>query len=337
MLGYHHTQNTKTPVKYSYLLLFLLLIGLLVTACGGGAQAQETYTIGVVNYDPALDPIFAGFKAGMADLGYVEGKNVTYIYKGVLQADPNVIDAEIQRLLDQKVDLFLTMGTLPTLRAKQAVEGTNIPVVFAPVADPLKEGVVTNLRHPGGAITGIRVEHSFPKAMEWLLKLGPETKKVYVPYNPKINVSVTSVASLREVATTLGIELLVDEVDSSAEVMAAIEALPEEVRAAFLVPTPGMEAGIPDIIQAATKRGIAVGSTISGYIETGGMVTYGPNFLLVGKQAARLVDQILQGTPPGDLPVETAKFSLGINLKTAAALGLDIPDAILRQADTVVR
>jgi putative ABC transport system substrate-binding protein len=248
-----------------------------------------------------------------------------------------VIDAEIQRLLDQKGDLFLTLGTLPTLRAKETLEGTNIPVVFAPATDPLKQGIVMNLRQPGGAITGIRVEDSIPQALEWLLKLGPKTKKVYVPYNPELNVSVAAKTSLEEAAAKLGIELVTDEVSNLEEVVTAIKTLPEEVKAIFLVRMPGLDSGVSSVTQAALERGIAVGSASPQQVEAGGLVTYGRDPFFVGKQAARLVDQILQGTKPGDLPVETAKFFLGINLKTAAALGLDIPDDILRQADTVIR
>src|SRR5216683_109693 len=122
MLGHKKTQHTTTRRA-----LCLMLTGLLLTACGGTTPAK-TYSIGVVNYVQVLDPVFAGFKAQMAALGYVEGKNVTYIYHGVLEPDPQVIGREVKRLIDQKVDLLLPLGTLPALAAKKAVEGTNIPV-----------------------------------------------------------------------------------------------------------------------------------------------------------------------------------------------------------------
>src|SRR5262245_10895564 len=107
-------------LKYSPLLLliFFLITGLVLTACNSVTQAQETYTIGVVNYVPVLDAVFEGFKAGMAERGYVEGKNVTYIYNGAVEPKPEVVDREIKNLMNQKVDLLLTLGTLPTLSAK---------------------------------------------------------------------------------------------------------------------------------------------------------------------------------------------------------------------------
>jgi putative ABC transport system substrate-binding protein len=326
-------QKSAIYTTIAGVVLVTVVGGLLLSACGAG-QA-ETYTIGAVNYDPGLDLAFDGFKAGMADLGYVEGENVTYIYNGILEPDPQVLDREIESLLAQDVDLFLTMGTLPTLRAKQAVEGTDIPVVFAPVINPVEEGVVESIRHPGGNVTGIQLGNDIPKALEWLLTLAPEATKVYVAYDPEEGVSVMSAASLSEAASTLGVELVLDEVRTPEELVAAIETLPGDV-AIFIVPIPSLEP-MSNFIEIAAKRGIAVGSTNPAHLEAGGLVTFGLNLLSVGEQAARLADQALQGTAPADLPVETAEYFLSINLQTAEAIGLDIPDRILRQADTVIR
>jgi ABC-type sugar transport system substrate-binding protein len=105
MVGHNHSLD-KTRNRWTAL-VWVVVLSLLLTACGGATQAK-TFTIGAVNYFPLLDPIFDGFKAGMADLGYVEGENVTYIYNGTMEPDPQVIDREIESLLAQDVDLFLT-------------------------------------------------------------------------------------------------------------------------------------------------------------------------------------------------------------------------------------
>jgi putative ABC transport system substrate-binding protein len=333
MVGHNHSLD-KTRNRWTAL-VWVVVLSLLLTACGGATQAK-TFTIGAVNYFPLLDPIFDGFKAGMADLGYVEGENVTYIYNGTMEPDPQVIDREIESLLAQDVDLIFTIGTLPTLRAKQAVEGTDIPVVFAPVINPVEEGVVESIRHPGGNVTGIQNGTIIPKALEWLLKIVPEATKVYVPYNPVDKVSVTSAALLLEAAFTLGVELVLDVVDTPEEVVAAIETLPGDV-VIFIVPVPNIEPRISDIIKVATERGIAAGSTNVHHVEAGALVAYGPDFLPMGEQAARLADQALRGTDPADLPVETAEYFLTINLQAAEALGLNIPDEMLEQADTIIR
>jgi putative ABC transport system substrate-binding protein len=329
MPGYKKAQNTTMRRA-----LCLMLTGLLLTACGGATPAK-TYTIGVVNYVPVLDPVLEGFKTRMAALGYVEGKNVTYIYHGVLEPDPQVIAREVKSLMDQKVDLFLTLGTLPALAAKKAVAGTNIPVVFAPSLNPVQEGIVESLSRPGGNVTGIQNGYAVPKTLEWLHKIVPQATKIYVIYHPKDHVAHTSIKPLPAIASSLGIELVLNEVRSTEEAIAVIETLPKDA-AIFFVPTPSLEP-LSVLTEVAVQHGIAVGANNPAYLKAGGVVIYAADFFAIGQQAARLVDQIVKGTKPADLPVETAEYSLRINLQAAKAIGLDIPDEFLRQADVVMR
>jgi putative tryptophan/tyrosine transport system substrate-binding protein len=141
--------------------------------------------------------------------------------------------------------------------------------------------------------------------------------------------------SLSAITASIGVELVLAEVHSPEEAIAAIETLPTDATI-FFVPTPSLEPLGP-LVETASQRGIAVGANNHRSLETGVLVTYAGDWFALGQQAARLVDQILKGTKPVDLPVETAEHFLRINLKTATALGLDIPDAILRQADTIIR
>jgi putative ABC transport system substrate-binding protein len=330
----YNPQAQAQPRPRWPLLVWVLMLSLLLAACGGAPQAK-TYTIGVVNYVPVLDQVLGGFKASMAELGYVEGKNVTYIYHGVTAPNSEAMGREVKSLLDQKVDLFLTMGTLPTLTAKSAVAGTDIPVVFAPVINPVEEGAVASISHPGGNVTGVQNGNTIAKALEWLHKVVPLATKIYVIYNPKDEVALTSIKPLPEAAHTLGLELVLDKVPSREEALAAIKTMPKDA-ALFLVPTPSLNPMSP-VIEAAVKRGIAVGSTGATDLQTGALITYAANFSAMGNQSARLADKIFKGTKPADLPVETAEFLLSINLKAAQAIGLDIPDAILKQAAEVVR
>jgi putative ABC transport system substrate-binding protein len=325
-----------TMLRKSFLFISLCIISLLLAACGGVQAQGKTYTIGVICDHVAVEKSFEGFKEGMVELGYVEDENVTYIYNGAMP-DPQMGEREAESLVAQGVDLIFTIGTQATLQAKQAVEGTDVPVVFAPLLNPVEEGIVESIRHPGGNVTGVQMGNTLPKALEWLLKLAPEATEVYVPYNPEDAVSVTAIAPLREAVAALGVELLLDEVDTAEEAMAAIETLPENVGAIFLIPAPSIESRISDVIKTATERGIATGSYMSGHAEAGALVSYTSDFFCMGKQAASLADQTLRGTAPAGLPVETSEYFLNINLQTAEAIGLDIPDEILRQADTVVR
>jgi putative ABC transport system substrate-binding protein len=325
------------PRQYAPLarLISLCLTNLLLTACGDAASAK-TYTIGAVNYYTVLEPVLMSFKAQMATLGYVEGKNITYIYHGVLASDPAVIDDEVKRLLAQKVDLLLTLGTLPTLAAKQAVRGTNIPVVFAPVINPVEQGIVESVATPNGNMTGVQTFNGVSKAMEWLLKLVPGTQTIYVPYHFQDRVAVTIVKSLPEVAALLGVKLVLDEVHAPEDVMTVIESLPKDAAILF-IPAPGLASGLSAMRNLAMARSIPAGMYTAVMPAEDVLFSYSTNPLDQGQRAARLVDQILKGKKPANLLVETAEFFLSINLKLATNLGLDIPDAFLRQADRVIR
>jgi putative tryptophan/tyrosine transport system substrate-binding protein len=314
--------------------ILLTMTALLLPACGG-TPPVKTYTIGVVNYVSVLEPVLEGFKARMAEFGYVEGRNITYLYHGVLVADSEVIKREVQYLLEQKVNLFLTLGTLPTIMAKHAVEATSIPVVFAPVIDPVEEGIVNSITHPGGNITGIQNGNSIPKSLEWLHKIVPQVRRIYIFYHPQDRVALTSVKTFPEIAAALGFELILNEVQSRQEAIAAIERLPKDA-AIFLAPAPRLEP-LATMIEAAVTHGIAVAAQNPRYIQGGVLVAYAPDPSGTGRQAARLVDQIFKGTRPADLPVETAEYFLNINLRSANLIGLHIPDEILRQANNVIR
>lgn len=308
----------------------LIVAGLLLAACAG-TPAPKTYTIGLASEFP-VDDILEPFKAEMAGLGYTEGTNVTYIYHGELGGGQQANEAEVKSLLDQKVDLLLTLGTTPAKVAKQAVEGTGTPVVFVPMTNPVGEGVVASIAHPGGNVTGVQSLDPTSKAIEWLLTIAPDTKLVYVPYHASDPVALMSIKPLPDAAAHLGVELTLDEVSSGDEVLAAIQTLPEG-SAIFFPTSPSLDASLDSILKLATELRVPTGSTTSRDV----LISYAVDLPQAGRQAAALVDKIFKGTRPGDLPVETADFTMNIQLKMAEAMGLDISDTILRQADTVVR
>jgi len=330
----HRSYHSRTGLTF---LIWLGMFSLLLAACAG-TPAPETHTIGVVNYSSQLIPVLDGFKAQMSELGYVEGKNITYVYNDVVAPNPQAIDDEIKRLLDHKVDLLLTLGTPVTVAAKKAVAGTDIPVVFAPLVNPVEEGIVASIHHPGGNVTGVQNINAALKGIEWLLKAAPGTKQIYVPYHPDDRVSVTMTKPLPEVASRLGVKLVLDDVRSPEEALAAIKNLPKDTAIMF-IPMPSLESGRSAMGKLALERGIPAGASINAKPGTVDdlILTYTANVAKQGGQAARLVDQIFKGTKPGDLPVETSEYFFVINLKNAQAIGLDISDELLRQADTVIR
>lgn len=179
--------KSKLHPKCSSLAIVALLVitGLLATACSGIGQ-PKTYTIGVVNISAGLETdLLPDFKENMAGLGYKEGQNVTYIYKGVPDKVEK-LDALAQDLVQADVDLILAITSPAALAAKRATADNPIPVVFVPVNDPVTTGIVASLRNPGGNLTGITFGAQEPRRFEWLIQVAPDVKKVYIPYTPRI-------------------------------------------------------------------------------------------------------------------------------------------------------
>jgi putative ABC transport system substrate-binding protein len=298
----------------------------------------KTITIGIVNPTLALEPVLDGFKAGMTKLGYMEGKNISYIYHGPTESI-KALGPAIQELIEAKVDLIFSASTPATIQAHQSTEGTGIPVVFGPVNDPVKSGIVGSLRNPGGMVTGVMASSAVfvPKGLEWLLAVAPDTKRIFVPHNPNDKSSVIGLNALQKAADAYRVELIVREIYNPEEVAAISEYITEDVDAVFLLPDNLILTRTNDLIKITHERTLPLASSIYPHTKAGALMGYGFESASIGKQAARIAHQVLNGARPTDLPVETCEFFLGINLKTALTIGLDIPDEILRQADHIVR
>ncbi|MFC1975999.1 ABC transporter substrate-binding protein [Chloroflexota bacterium] len=325
----------KQQLKYLPIFIGLFIItGLLLAACGGG---QKTYTIGVINIVPVLDSTLVGFKEGMTELGYIEGENITYVYEGAT-VDMGKLDSVAQGLVAADVDLILSITTPATQAAQRATATTDIPVVFVPVTDPIGAGLVDSLKQPGGNITGVTFGIQEARRLEWLVQIVPTIEQIYIPYNPEDQSPVLALETLSEAAMKLGVELITHEVRNLEEVMVAIENIPEEADAIFLLPDSLVATRASDLVEAATELQLPTSGANAEVVKAHGvLISYAMGQISSGKQAARLADQIFQGIKPADLPVETAEFYLAINLKTAEAIGLDISDEILLQADIIVR
>jgi putative tryptophan/tyrosine transport system substrate-binding protein len=324
----------QQQLKYSSILIIVfILAGSLLTACGG--KQDKTYTIGIINISPNQESTIKAFKEGMTELGYVEGENVTYIYDGPVATDK--LDELAQNLVKAKVDLILSITTRPTQAAQKATAGTDIPVVFIPVTNPVEAGIVNSLTKPGGNITGV-TGTAEGKRLEWLVQIVPTIKQVYIVYNPNDPSPVQAIKTVSETATRLGVELILREASTIEEAMSAFNDIPQEVDAIFFPPDSVVNARIVDVLKIANEHKLPTSGPSLPALNDGALTVYGMDLAASAKkQTARLAHQILQGIKPADLPVETAEFSAGINLKTAQAIGIDIPDTILRQANTIIR
>jgi putative tryptophan/tyrosine transport system substrate-binding protein len=210
-------------------------------------------------------------------------------------------------------------------------------VVFTAFSDPVTRGLVQSVSHPGGNMTGIQRGTTVSQTLEMFQSINPKITKIYVPYNPADAVSVTQVQGLVDIAKTLNLDLSLAEVKTPDEVVTAIKSLSKDT-AILLVGVPSLNAGKDAILQAAIAQGIMLGSSSAqSYAQAGALLYFDSDFTALGKQAAGLVDKILQGGNPGDIPIETAETYLAINLKTAQTLGLTIPGNLLQQANSIIR
>ncbi len=318
--------------KYTLFILTILFFTasiILFVAC---QPEEEPIQIGVVNFLPAMDKVLDGFQEGMKDFGYDEDTEIIYIYDGPA-ASTDDLPLIAEALVDANVDLILAFSTVSALATKTATEGTDIPVIFAPVTDPKGSGLVG----PGSNMTGVTNGGSDRKRLEWMINIVPEVQVVYIPYNPNSS-ALSALAEVQETAEELGLEIIEQQVDNQADIIEAISNIPEEVDAVFMLPDIVTVAEVPIFYEATVSQGIPIVGVETASVEQGALFSFGIDFEEVGRQAAGMADQLLRGNSTvSELPVEPTDFFLDINLVTANLIGLDIPEHVLEQARIIYR
>jgi putative ABC transport system substrate-binding protein len=292
-------------------------------------------TIGILAIEPW--PPLDTFRRALDDLGYIEGKNVRFEYryaKGHNKRLPELAND----LVGLNVDVILTWGTDAALAAKQAT--TTIPIVMGAIGDPLGIGIVTNLAHPGGNVTGFssRAAELEAKRLQLLKEVVPGLSRVAILFNPTNHYMPLALKSARQGAQMLDVSLAVYEVHDTATLNAAFETLTKDRPDAVMVPADTfLVSQRSRIAQFAIENKLPSIYTFREYIEAGGLIAYTPNYDDLFRRAASYVDKILKGAKPGELPIEqSTKFHLLINLKTARSLGFTLPPWLLVRADEVI-
>jgi len=311
--------------------IFLLLaFSLLVSSCT--KPKEKEYTIGIINPNPGLKKIIDGFISGLNAEGYVEGENVNYIR----HEQSTGIESAARNMAADNADLIFTATTPATKSTLKAVKDFGTPVVFGSVFDPLHAGIVKTLSVPGGNATGIQISGSTEKALEWLLKIAPGIQHIFTPLSFDTKAARLSLADLKSGTDKLDIKLTVAEVTSVDELQKALSSMPDDIDAIFVLNSILIVSNLDLTVKKAIEKQLPVGSGTGQYLN-GVTISYGQDLFSSGRQASRLAHKILLGTSPGDIPVEITDYFLGINLKTAMASGLLIPENILQQADRIVR
>ena len=304
-------------------------------------QAGKVARIGLLQIQTRerLVPYLKAFEEGLRELGYVEGRDFVREYRFADQQRERLPDlaAELVRL---KVDVIVT-GTDPgTMAARQAT--TTIPIVMALGVDPVGAGLIARLRRPGGNVTGLlfvvgpEIEG---KRLDHLKEVVPRMSRVACFWNPDIPGYVAFWKATEEAARRLGVTLLSVEVREPREIEGAFARITRERAQALVVIADALalSAVRPEIPALAAKHRLPSSYTSREAVDAGGLMSYGTSMPDLFRRAAGYVDKILKGAKPGDLPVEQpTKFELVLNLKTAKALGLTIPQSLLIRADEVI-
>ncbi len=315
---------------------------MIVTPLSVDAQSvAKVPQIGFLLIDPPPPDgpgFYDAFREGLREIGYVEGHNIRIeprFAAGNMDLLP-VLAAELVRL---KVDVIVTDSTISTIVAKRVI--TTIPIVFASAVDPVASGVVNSLAHPGGNITGFALISSelVGKRLQLLKETFPRIKRVAVLWNP---LHPAHPAALKEIATaarTLRLKIQDFPVDSPAGFEPAFSKMGHWAADAVFVFDDGFLDFHRKLIGDLAIKGRL--PSIFGYrlfVEGGGLMSYGPDLADQFRRSGKLVDKILKGAKPGDLPVEQpARFELVVNIKTMKALGITIPQSILLRADAVIK
>jgi putative ABC transport system substrate-binding protein len=281
--------------------------------------------------------LFAAFRGGLRELGYVEGRNIQ-IESRWAEGNYDRLPGLAADLVRLKVDVIVTYGT-PAAQAAKGATGT-IPIVMAAIIDPVASGLVTSLARPGGNITGqsMMSPDLAEKQLQILKELVPKTSRVAVLHNPANPGNAPQVRHAQDAARALGVRLQILGARGPSEIDGAFAAMAAEQAGAVIVLVDAiLQSNRARIADLAARHRLPAVYGLHEYAEVGGLLAYGPNRLDMFRRAATYVDRILKGAKPGDLPVEQpSTFTLVINLKTAKALGLTIPPSLLLRADQVI-
>ena len=305
------------------------------------AQPPPLPVVGFLNLNSpeALGDYIAAFKLGLNQTGFVEGQNVTLEYRWA-RGDYSQLSALANDLVSHQVAVIAANGgSRSALAAKAAT--AKIPIVFTfGDGDPVKHGLVESINHPGRNITGVTMIAGLlePKRLELLRELVPTVTVVHILVNPNNGGVLQDIPTVAAAAGKLGLEFQVVQAGTESEIDAAFRMLVQDHAQALMIANDGiLQFHAPQIIALAARYLLPTIYPWREYVVAGGLMSYGTSIREAYRQSGLYVGQILKGANPADLPVmQPTKFELVINLKTARALGLTIPQSLIATADTVI-
>jgi putative ABC transport system substrate-binding protein len=312
-----------------------------MAASSNAARAQQPGRLPIIGYlGPSspenTGPSTAAFLQRLRDLGWVEGRTVTIAHRWA-EGRPERVAEIAAEFVQLRVDIIVTTASNDAIAMKQVT--STIPIVFAVSGDPVGTGLVATLARPGGNITGLSVQspETSGKRLELLREVVPGLHRLAILANPDSPNVRLDIPEVQAGARRLGVDTATFEIRRAEDIVSAFEALKSWADALYVVTDPLVSTNRIRVNALALEARLP---TIYGFreaVESGGLMSYGPNFPDLYRRTAEFVDQILRGTRPADIPVEQpTRFDLVVNLTTAKALGLTIPETFLVRADKVI-
>jgi ABC-type uncharacterized transport system substrate-binding protein len=302
-------------------------------------QVAKLPTIGFLGPNtPVLDSSrVQAFVQRLRELGWIDGRTVFIEYRWAGGNTEHLAElaADLVRL---KVDVIATSGSPPVAAAKRAT--TAIPIVFAAVGDPVGTGLVASLARPGGNVTGLSIEATdlAGKRVQLLREVVPALRRLAILANAEAPPAMLEMIEVQATARALGLEVASYELRRQDDIVPALQSLKGRAEALYVCNDPLVTTNRIRISALALSLRLPTVFNVREFVEAGGLMSYGPNFIDLFRRAADLVDKILRGAKPADIPVEQpTRFNFVINLKTAQALGLSIPRSVLQLADEVIQ
>ncbi len=337
-------RSLKNKVHKVWLILAgAIVLSLLLSGCG--AQQSKVYHVGILSGLDAFMPAIDGFKNKMTELGYVDGKNVVYDVQKT-NVDIDAYKKISQKYVQDKADLIFVFPTEASMEVKAATQGTNIPVIFD-LAFIDVEGInlVNSVREPGGNITGVRFPSTdiASKRLEILLEMVPTAKRIWVPYLKGYPNVPGQLDALRPVAQNAGVMISEFAATSPQDLQAELDkyAASDDVGmdAILLIAEP--LAITPDFFAVLGKFGyehkVPIGGALMQVGDYGSLFGLLPDAKHTGEQAALLADKVFKGARAGTLPVVTPESNFQINLKAVQAMGVTVPNGLLKMANEIIR
>jgi len=312
-----------------------------IAAWSNAAPAQQPGKLPIIGYLGPSTPENAGpntaaFLQRLRDLGWVEGRTITIEHRWA-EGRPERVAEIAAEFVQQKVDVIVTTASNDAIAMKQAT--SVIPIVFAVSGDPVGIGLVATLARPGGNVTGLSLQSTdlAGKRLEFLREVVPGFRRLAILANPDSPNVRSELPEVQAGARRLGFDTAKFEIRRAEDIVSAFEALKSWADALYVVTDPLVFTNRTRVNTLALEARLP---TIYGFresLESGGLMSYGPNLPDLYRRTAEIVDQILRGIRPADIPVEQpTKFDLVVNLTTAKALGLTIPETFLVRADSVI-